>query len=866
MEYDMVNPKFYRNDLENDKRREKIEKELKTLQLEFIVLSPTQGGKCFEYTTRNNLFSSPVIVHVSRVTPCISFLKPEDIILGKVLPYFNSKYKLWEFSIESADLLPWGGLWFELVTDLISANAFDKPVADKILDSIENIKLDVSLLRGWIPENHEVQPIRFLEWLNYPKYPTEQLKERHRQNIKRTANNGGDRIKQLCSIGSAYIEFLNGRTIFNEDSAIENRGTRGRFRNKDRSTQRSVPSSSNFEKGKIPPVKRVEPVVPKPSPLTTIHISVKSTKSKEDKVLGMVSGFAWIGIEPDLTILPKSPKGVENQEVFMEAISKLSKLKNSKCIPFAMPFSDINDEDAAQTTLALLTGGLLPQDAPHSLNVIADKNILPAFATPVHFKGLLAGWKSSDSDRYSRWKISDPNTAISDHQITSIATVFAQAALSSEKPLGESIPLFMPLNSEIIRNATILSSLASGNYFGLLQTATDAWGTPLWEPLIEISKKSIGTSDHFRISFLETLEKLYENKARDLRKLGAMLSFVHSVIPKPEDESHPRIKLLWSLLDIQDANHRGDPDSAKEEVKQYISFRPKAIDLDRELSAYADLNLAVHFADQFEFAEAKKTIETLIEDPHFDGLSSLMRGGALSSLGQYFSMQGQFPIAKDYFTQAIELFLSASLSNKEREREIDQTGVYRAINALDAGFDNGPDLLREIIGALDLSAETMAKSADSNKVYHHHLFLRALYSQSSIDPVAEGIYLKMEPQWKFGLHHPWPLIGMYRALILWRTSKELEELAEKWFVEAIDAATTPPLGATMSLIGAVIATAAVCHFDAEDFSIKAGQLLEDASLRLPAAASSVEIIRDVLDNPGPDRMEYLLSALPFNYK
>ena len=124
----------------------------------------------------------------------------------------------------------------------------------------------------------------------------------------------------------------------------------------------------------------------------------------------------------------------------------------------------------------------------------------------------------------------------------------------------------------------------------------------------------------------------------------------------------------------------------------------------------------------------------------------------------------------------------------------------------------------------------------------------------------------MEPQWKFGLHHPWPLIGMYRALILWRTSKELEELAEKWFVEAIDAATTPPLGATMSLIGAVIATAAVCHFDAEDFSIKAGQLLEDASLRLPAAASSVEIIRDVLDNPGPDRMEYLLSALPFNYK
>jgi tetratricopeptide (TPR) repeat protein len=327
-----------------------------------------------------------------------------------------------------------------------------------------------------------------------------------------------------------------------------------------------------------------------------------------------------------------------------------------------------------------------------------------------------------------------------------------------------------------------------------------------------------------------------------------------------------RQQLLWSLINIQQANHHGDPIKAFEAAETYRNLCSHVKPHDVELIAYTDLNLAVHLNDQFKFREAFQTNENLIRDPAFGHLSPLARGRALSSMGQTYSLIGQYDKSDACFAEALALLERAASYDPTVSADIDQTHVYRALNAVDGGMENATERLRDALG--DIGSEAVVKMAESTLIrdqYHHHLLVRSLWFFEGQEELI-NTYLKKHSLWITGLNHPWELINCYRALFFWETNDD-SWIAEalKWFFTAIEITEFPQHGPTMRIIGAMIATIAACCLDDVRFTETAKRLLTEAEIKLPAAGPAAAQLRCIAENPDPDKIDQALAALPFNY-
>ena len=111
--------------------------------------------------------------------------------------------------------------------------------------------------------------------------------------------------------------------------------------------------------------------------------------------------------------------------------------------------------------------------------------------------------------------------------------------------------------------------------------------------------------------------------------------------------------MLRILIGFQHANHNGDPELANALSEEYKLLRPRVLKLDRDLCAYVDLNLAVHYHDSFEFGEALTLVDKWIKDPLFPALSIQNRGRMLSSRGQSLALLGCHAEADEVFTRAL---------------------------------------------------------------------------------------------------------------------------------------------------------------------------------------------------------------------
>jgi len=144
---------------------------------------------------------------------------------------------------------------------------------------------------------------------------------------------------------------------------------------------------------------------------------------------------------------------------------------------------------------------------------------------------------------------------------------------------------------------------------------------------------------------LDTLETRYQAKVRDLNRLRRQFAIVRQLIPSLPEAATPRMRLLWHLLSLPEANHDGDPERIRQSASAYLAEHTALRDADRELCAYADLNLAVHYADRFEFSQAEVTISEWVDDPLFPALSRRQQGRMHSALGQYRAMTPLKPSA-----------------------------------------------------------------------------------------------------------------------------------------------------------------------------------------------------------------------------
>ena len=359
----------------------------------------------------------------------------------------------------------------------------------------------------------------------------------------------------------------------------------------------------------------------------------------------------------------------------------------------------------------------------------------------------------------------------------------------------------------------------------------------------------------FRDTVFSRFEACYAQPDRDISLLNRVVPLFLEEFPPELFKDRPRMQLLRILIGFQHANHNGDPDLASALVEQYRVLRPRVLELDRDLCAYADLNLAVHEHDGFEFDRALAIVDGWIDDPLFPALSVTNRGRMFSSRGQSLAMMGRNQEAGGAFAQALAQFAAEP---ELLAKDIEQSKTYQVMNALDQDASSAVPLLEGLLGkSLLVTALNFTETLD--KPFVAHLFLKALWRMRIERSVVIDALLKNLPA---GItikdQHTYELILFYLALLTNGTNPtyaqaRAEELEQ--FFETIE------FGGTLGLIHAYIRVMLKSH----GFNVVADkdffEELDIVEQYLPKTRSIINKLRAGWVNTAMS----IEGSLPFNY-
>lgn len=595
----------------------------------------------------------------------------------------------------------------------------------------------------------------------------------------------------------------------------------------------------------------------------------------EKESRGVIAGLVWSGGKPDHDVLPPVQNHSGIGDPMLAALGRMHACV--RCFPFIMPITtegvpapQLYDR-LLESALKLLLGWLLPGDGAAAEVRILVEQFSPHSAghnETETYRLHLKNASRQNAGRFARWHIEEVRWCEKEVGYLGYADFFAYLAMEHHEDLinfGEAVeytawPGYVPLFLDLVPRLERLEMLEKvGNVGDVLELIHEIDGTALCRLVVMDLRKRLAPRPDLQLALLTALDELYRAKDRDLGHLRRMRARVQEIVPALPSDASYRMQLEWAAVALQDANHDGDPARLQKEVARYLAIRADARQHDRELSAFVDLNLAVHYADRFEFGEAARLVAEMMADPLFPALSPLMRGRAHSSRGQYHAMMNEHDDAEAQFELALGELERADLTAGQRKGEMDQTSVYRAINALDAETPDALELVESVIGPLEQAAARLATSCDDS--YHHHLLLRALQADPDLEgPWAE--YRARRHEWVRQRQHPWPLIDAYRGVLLWMDGDC--EAAVDAFDHAIDSALDRAHGPTLHLIGAAIATVAHCLL-ADRYEERARNALALVEPQLPGATSAITVFRGAFAQPDPDRFPDVLAALPFNY-
>ncbi|MCX8039212.1 MAG: hypothetical protein N3B15_01355 [Planctomycetota bacterium] len=340
----------------------------------------------------------------------------------------------------------------------------------------------------------------------------------------------------------------------------------------------------------------------------------------------------------------------------------------------------------------------------------------------------------------------------------------------------------------------------------------------------------------------------------DLRLIGSLVDWLQQA--KPDDAAlPPALRLAWLTVNLARANHLGAVEGAWSEELAALSARLQ--DEDAPLCCHADLHRAVSATNRFDFAEASRMLV------RWQGVApavvGLRRWGQLrSSEGQHRAFLGDFAGARRAFAEAIAAFERLS-DPEERARELDQTRCYDAIAAMDdpeADDRAAKAALEAYLGALPEAVPRLAASGDDER-YRQHTLLRYLVHRP--DQQLADAYLGARHRWQEGFGHPWPLIQLYRAILLRdREADAARDLA----LQAATLAFAEEQGPVVHMIGACCRALAVAWGTPWPEAESALAALRAA---LPLAAARLEAIGAFVQQPGPP-LALLRSVLPFNFR
>ena len=370
------------------------------------------------------------------------------------------------------------------------------------------------------------------------------------------------------------------------------------------------------------------------------------------------------------------------------------------------------------------------------------------------------------------------------------------------------------------------------------------------ERLGQASREDVGVWQRY-LSY--TLGHL-ESKAIDLRVLGRQVEWLERWSP-PGQALPPPAQLLWLTAKLARVNHLGATEQPWMNEMHRLSDR--LLEENAHLVCRAELNLAVNATNRCDFTLASQVLGRWRELPKaVPGLRYWAQ--VQSSLGQHEAFRGKNAAAVELFNRALAAF--GQLSNAdEGRREARQTQTYRAIALMDDPVRTDIEVreaVELVIGSLPEAVARLAASEAEADKYLHHLLLRWLVQRREESQCAA--YLEQRAYWQVGEGHPWPLIQLYRGLLL-RTVEP--NLARELALQGYNLTLGQEQGPLVQLIGACCRAITVAW----------GEPWHDADSRLasieqalPLAQEQVVAVRQFLTQPS-EPLELLRTVLPFNF-
>ena len=355
--------------------------------------------------------------------------------------------------------------------------------------------------------------------------------------------------------------------------------------------------------------------------------------------------------------------------------------------------------------------------------------------------------------------------------------------------------------------------------------------------------------------YLDETRRQMAGGAVELARLADATAWLDRFLPENACVP-PHMRLAWLIVKLARSNHYGDAESAWEQ--EVASLAPTLIDEAAPMVCHADLHLAVARTNRFDFEGASRALDRWRDLPiQIPGLRYWAQ--VRSSLGQHAAFQGDQSAAVALFDEAIAAF--GRLSDPAvRDKEASQTGAYRAIALMDQP-DAPDDLVREavgkITGPINKAIPRLATSGLPAKRYAHHLLLRWLVLRGQ--PEQRDAYLKHRAEWQAGHGHPWPLIQIYRAILLHPNDATA---AKQLALDAADLAFSADQGPVVRLIGACCRTIAAGW--GEPWPEAAAEFKE-LEATLPAAQDRIATLRAAQENQMPP-LDLLTKVLPFNFR
>lgn len=614
-----------------------------------------------------------------------------------------------------------------------------------------------------------------------------------------------------------------------------------------------------------------------PNSLPGNHLSIyidetwPGTQDAAYKDIGVIGGIAVAGDGWKNQILPVIRTHLRD---YGRAQAITDRMRATPGVfPFVLPVKLEKSPGAAyfelvQHAILLLLGWLLPHGEHDTLVDIYLEHInqFPDGHSETDFFNVLqqAMKLLGGSKRFSRWKIRQIKWVPKQFEYVPYADLVCQTCvpLQDQQRFAQDVkvrtwPGFLPFTPDLFPLLRDMDTASPSGFADLLIAfARTSRDTPLFKRILRQAVERAQRETPFRDAILERFEDCYEKKDRDITLLNRLTEPFFGAFPIETFTDSPRMRLLRILLEMQRANHNGDPEAVNRLVADYKIQRQRLIAIDRELSAYADLNLIVHDHDLFLFEEGLSTANDWIEDPLFPALSIVNRGRMLSSRGQSYALLKRYEDADREFSAAISLFKSEAELYK---KEIDQTRVYQCFNLLDLEPSRAIDAIETI-----LRNSSSAAGKDPAKLlgnpFHEHLFLKLLWTlRHNLKPTIQD-YLSHSADWP-AVHdcHPYELILFYRTLLIYdfnhNAAHNLAECIGSLF-ERMDYGGT--LGLIHSYIRIVFKHMQIGVATDDEFKDE----LNIVKGYLPAARPQINLLRRAWEDPSLD----VSSVLPFNYK